>query len=176
MQHFNFLHPPGVDEPAKGIAPHDECGEKGSENAEGQSNGKAAHRTARFPEQDRGGDQRGNVGIKDRAKCFLIGGLERDLQGFAQCQFFPQSFINQDARIHCEADGEDDACDTRQGKNDASRDELERADQQYDVDQQRETGDHAGEPVIDEDAEESDRQADETREDAGADGIGAESG
>ncbi len=174
LQHRNFLQPAGVHHPVEGIPANNEHGEHRGENAHGERDGETLHRPARLPEQDRRGDQRGDVGIEDRAERLVERGLDRNLERLAERQFLAQAFVNENVRVDRHADRQDDARDARQGEHEVKH--GERAHQQDEVHQERDVRDHPGEPVIGADEKEGEGETDQTRDDAGPDGIAPEGG
>ena len=164
VQHRDLFHPAGIDEPAEEIPPDDERREERGQDAERKRNRETFDRPARFPEQNRRRDQGRDVGVEDRAERLFVGGLDRDLERFPERQFFPQSLVNQNARIDREADRQDNARNARQGEDEVEH--RKRAHQQDDVHDQREVRDQAGELIVDQHANQRDREADETGDNA----------
>ena len=107
-------------------------GEKRGQNAQRQRNRETFDRAARFQNKNRGRDEGGDISVEDGGEGFVVGGLERDFERFAERQFFPQSFVNQHARVDRQTNREDDARDTRQREHEVEH--RERADQQDDID------------------------------------------
>ena len=166
------LHLLGVDKPAEKIPPDDQRGEERGENAEGQRNRETFDRPARFPKKNRRCDQGCDVGVENGGERFFVGGLQRDLERFAERELFPQSLVNQHARIHRQTDRQDDARNTRKSEDEVEH--RERAHQQDDVHDQHEIRDQAGEFVVDHHEHECDREAEKTGENTAPNRIESE--
>ncbi len=82
--------------------------------ADGQRDGEALDGAAAKPEEDDGGDQRGEVRVENRGEGLFIGGLDGVLEGFAGGDFLAQAFVDQHVGVHRHADGQDHAGDAGQ--------------------------------------------------------------
>ena len=95
-----FFTPAGIDEPAEACCRPTMSAVKSDAKIPSVSEiAKPLDRAACLPEQNDRGDQRRDVGVKDRTERFLVSGLYRDLERFAKGEFFAQALVNQNVRI-----------------------------------------------------------------------------
>ena len=89
VEHRDALDLVGVDKPAEKIPPDNQRSKERSEDAERERDRETFDRPARLPKQNRRRDQRGDVGVEDRAKRFFVGGLERRFSMISRAPILP---------------------------------------------------------------------------------------
>ena len=169
IEHRKLLQPELFNQPAECGAREEQGRKHGGDDAKRESNGEAFHRTRRLPEEDDGGNERGDIGVKDCAEGFVVGGLQRCGQGFACSRFLAEPFIDENVRIDGHAHGENDARDARQREHKMKH--RHRAEEDDHVNQEAKEGHDACETVVDHDEGEDERQAGQSSQDAAANGV-----
>ena len=84
-----------------------------AENPDGQGDGESLDGAAGDHEEDHRGDQGGDIGIEDRGKGLVVGGLDGGPQGFSGLHFLAESLVDEDVGVDGDPDGEDDSGDPR---------------------------------------------------------------
>ena len=72
IQHAHFREAEFVNKPAEGRPSEEQCGEHRGNDADGQGDGESLDRTRGLPEEDHRSDERGDVGVKNRAEGLVI--------------------------------------------------------------------------------------------------------
>ena len=131
-----MLHPR-----VEGDAAEEDRREHGGDDAEGQGDGKAAHRAGPELVQDGRDDDRRQVGVHNGK----VGALETDLDGLgrrqAKGQLLAYPLKDEDVRVHGHADGQHDARYARQGQGRAERGHA--AHEQAEGAEEHPVGEHA---------------------------------
>ena len=122
-----------------------------------------------MPEEDNGGNQRGDVGVEDCTEGFVVGGLQGCGQGFACSRFLAESFVNENVRVYGHAHGENDARDARQREHKMKH--RHRAEEDDHVYQEAEEGHDSCKTVVDDDEAEDERETGQSSHDAAANGV-----
>lgn len=169
--------------PVYPVACHRELGEHpgdhqgadhGRKHTDAQRHAEALHRAGRQHEQQRRRDQRGHVGVRDRAERALeTGGQGRTPAGPVACGvLLPGAFEDQHVGVHGHADGQHETGEAGQGEGRAEGGEAGVGDQA--VAEQGDDREKAHEAVDDEDEQRREGGADDGGPGAGADGLGAQ--
>ena len=147
-------------------------GKHGNDNADAERGGEADDRTGAEEEQHRTRDQGGDVGVKDRGERTLEAGVDRALDGLAVLELFLDAFEDDDVRVYRHADGQDDACDARQGEVDTYQAEDQRLE--HHVEAQSDGSDETRDAVNDQHEQHDEHDADRACNQAGAHCVSAE--
>lgn len=132
-------------------------GEHADQHAEDQGKGEALGLSRGELEDHRGGKERQDVRIEDRAKATRVTGIDRRAHGAAAAHLFFDPFEDDDVGVGRHADGEDHAGDAGQRERDGNG--VEQPPQQHGVDDERDVGHKAQEPVVEEHVEQDQPQA-----------------
>lgn len=146
----------------------------GRQHTDAQRDAETLHRAGRQHEQQRRRDQRGHVGVRDRAERALeAGGQGRPPAGPAAARvLLPGTLEHQHVRVHGHADRQHETGETGQRQRRAEGGETGVGDQA--VAEQGHDGEQAHEAVDDDDEQRREGGADHGRPGAGADGLGAQ--
>ena len=142
------------------------------EQANRERESEAADQAVAEVEEERGRDERRDVGVEDGEQHAIEAGGDRLLHAFRGPQFFLDALENQHVRVDAHADRENEAGDARQRHRRAGiRHQAEQHDQ---VDRDRDERVEARELVIGQHEERHEQQAAGRRVHAGAHRVGAE--
>ena len=124
---------------------HEESREHGYDDTDRQCIRKALDRAGSQDRENCCRDQSCDVSVDDRGESFIKAALNCHLNVLACAQFFANTRENDNVRVNCHTDGEQDTCDTGQSQGDIKRVDDDRNDQN--IDAERNTCAHAGQPV-----------------------------
>ena len=141
----SFLRPPyiRVDQAAREQHRREHRGQ----DAEAVHHGEAAHRPGAEREQRDAGDQRGDVGVEDRAPGALVAGVDRRLRRGAAAQLLADALVDQHVGVDRHAERQRDGGDA--GQRQRGLQHRQHRHQQQQVDRQRDRRDHAEQQVVD---------------------------
>src|SRR5438067_9511363 len=150
----------------------EERGEHGGEEADQQRDGEAFDRTGPELEQEERRDDRGHVRVDDRAEGAGEAVLDGRAHGLAVAQLLADALEDEHVRVDGHAEGQDDAGDA--GERQRGLEDRHHAENDHEVEQQRQNGVDPGALVVDEHRGDEGDETDERRQHALVDGVAAE--
>ena len=160
-------------EAAQGVG-DGQAGEEVGDQAVGHREGEAEDRTFGELEQDQRREQGGDVGVQNDGVSAMEAEADGLLQRLAGAQFLTDALVNQNVGVHGHADGQQDAADAGEGQRGVG--ELHQRQDDQNVEDQGEHGDHTGGPVVEDHQRDDEDRTPEEGADAGPDRVHAESG
>ena len=144
-EHAGIVAQVGVDERKQKRA-RDGNGRKHADyDAQSQCQRKAAYGAGSKLVQNAAGDNGTHVAVENGRKRALESGVNGGAQVLAAAQFFLEPLKNQDIGVYRHADGQDKPGDT--GQSERNRPEFEQREGKQRIQNQREVGEQAGQPI-----------------------------
>ena len=106
----------------------------------------AAHRAGTEDQQREAGDQRGDVGIEDRAERSLVAGRDRRLRGGAAAHLFADAFVDQHVGVNRHTQRQRNGGDARQRQRGLQQ--RKQSHEQQQIRRERHHGDYPEHKII----------------------------